>query len=204
MQNAKCKVRQGKRHLSLSGELADVSDQISTIGNNTWEAFRVSNLNFYKTCPFLRCISKVIVKADKLNWGAHLEKIKRSLAMEHISKWFNCSTLMMTMGPERNQTYYGSKHNSETIQFANGARVADLEILIFKWDRTAKALEKQWKQNSFLVKCLWFIIISYLFWLCRDENWMSETAEGSFDSLGLKDYGCHRSKVNENKRSKNK
>ena len=47
MQNAKCKVRQGKRHLSLSGELqraagaelADVSDQISTIGNKTWEAF---------------------------------------------------------------------------------------------------------------------------------------------------------------------
>ena len=75
MQNAKCKVRQGKRHLSLSGELqraagaelADVSDQISTIGNNTWEAFQVSSLNFYKTCPFLRCISKFIVKADKLN-----------------------------------------------------------------------------------------------------------------------------------------
>jgi DNA-directed RNA polymerase subunit N (RpoN/RPB10) len=26
----------------------------------------------------------------------------------------------------------------------------------------------------------------------------------AFDSLGLKDYGCHRGKVNENKRSKNK
>jgi hypothetical protein len=58
---------------------------------------------------------------------------KRSLAMEHISKWLKTrSTLMMTTEPERNQTYYGSKHNSETIQFANGARVADLEILIFK------------------------------------------------------------------------
>ena len=39
---------------------------------------------------------------------------------------------MMTMGPEQNQTYYGSTHNSETIQLANGARVTDLEILIFK------------------------------------------------------------------------
>ena len=81
---------------------------------------------------FLHYISKFIVKADKFKLRSTSGK-KRSLAMEHISKWLKTrSTLMMTTEPERNQTYYGSKHNSETIQFANGARVADLEILIFK------------------------------------------------------------------------